>query len=308
MPHSIIFEHACVTGKISVIIPVKSDPDGLAVTLNSLRDTAPQHQPFEVLVANDGGDSKVSMVCAQYPFAQEAVLIPNRGPGGARNHAMTRASGEYIAFLDADVEVRPGWWEALREALSEHDYVGGRIDINPRMVKTLCHKYDEINAFNVKQYMTRHHGATANVAVRRSLLEAIGGFDARFRSGEDTEFGYRAHENGQRMLYADAMSVYHPPRDFQEQRKKIYRVVVGHAQLRKAFPNRFDQYAVRPHMVLSFLLPPRRLGKERALVTSVPMHRRIALYAMCYAARLYQLTCYVWMQAASPDQQRHDLS
>lgn len=302
------FDKPCQPGMISVVIPVRADAEGLDITLSSLRQTAPEGQAFEVIVANDGGDADVSALCRSYPFVTEAVLIPNRGPGGARNHALTFTQGEFIAFLDADVKVLAGWWEAVAEALRDHDYAAGRVDIDPQKIESFFHKYDQICAFNVKQYMRNHHGATANVAVRRSLLETIGGFDARFRSGEDTEFGVRAHEHGQRMVYADAMRVYHPPRSFHEQRRKIYRVVVGHAQLRCAFPQRFQKYRVTPHMLASFLLPPRRLGKDPQLLRGVGAARLAALYATCYAARLYQLSCYVWMQATSPERKRHDLS
>lgn len=308
MVHSVTFTNPCIPQMVSVVIPVRADAAGLEITLRSLQATVPDGQRFEVMVANDGGDPEITALCQSYPFVVEHSLVPNRGPGGARNFALIHAQGEFIAFLDADVEVQAGWWQALRGALDNHDYAAGRIDINPRLIRSFFHKYDQISAFNVKQYMQSHHGATANVAVRRSLLEAIGAFDARFRSGEDTEFGIRAYETGQRMVYADAMRVFHPPRSFGEQRKKIYRVVVGHAQLREAFPARFCKYAVNPRMVASFLLPPRKLAKEPDLLEGVGMAQLIGLYLTRYAARLYQLWCYVWMRLSSPAQKKHDLS
>jgi glycosyltransferase involved in cell wall biosynthesis len=308
MSNLVIFKQPVVTGMVSIIIPVRADAEGLSITLNSIKHTVPAGQPYEVVVANDGGDPAISALCADESHIAECILIPNRGPGGARNEALTYAQGEYIAFLDADVQVQPGWWKALLSALQQHDYAAGRVDINPDLIRNFFHKYDQISAFNVKQYMQNHHGATANVAVRRSLLETIGAFDARFRSGEDTEFGIRAYETGQRMVYADAMLVYHPPRGFSEQRRKIYRVVVGHAQLRETFPQRFHKYAITPRMVAAFLLPPRKLAKEPELMKDVGTLQRIGLYLTRYAARLYQLCCYVAMQFSSPAQKKHDLS
>lgn len=308
MPNSVAFHNPPIPNLISIVIPVRADAAGLDITLRSLQDTAPAGQEFEVIVANDGGDPAISALCRQYPFVTEQVLIPNRGPGGARNHALIHAQGEFIAFLDADVQVQNGWWQALRAALDNHDYAAGRVDINPSLITSFSHKYDQISAFNVRQYMQNHHGATANVAVRRTLLEKIGAFDARFRSGEDTEFGIRAYETGQRMVYAEAMRVYHPPRGFAEQRRKIYRVAIGHAQLRETFPARFGKYTLRPRMVASFLLPPRKLAKEPELLEGVGIMQVIGLYLTRYAARLYQLACYVWLQLSSPAQKKHDLS
>lgn len=308
MSNPVMFHNASIPQLISIVIPVRADAAGLDITLRSLCNTVPTGQSYEVLVANDGGDADISALCRSYSFVTEHVLVPNRGPGGARNFAIAHAQGEFIAFLDADVEVQQGWWQALRTALDKHDYAAGRVDINPALIGSFFHKYDQISAFNVKQYMQNHHGATANVAVRRTLLEAIGAFDARFRSGEDTEFGIRAYESGQRMVYADAMRVYHPPRNFAEQRKKIYRVVVGHAQLLETFPTRFRKYAVRPRMIASFLLPPRKLAKEPDLLEGVGIMQLATLYLTRYAARLYQLSCYVWLRFSSPAQKKHDLS
>lgn len=308
MENRITFSHPAEPGVISVIIPIRGDAAGLQITLESLRNTVPLRQRYEVIVANDGGDAAISELCRVYPFVREEVLVPNRGPGGARNHALHRAKGELIAFLDADVEVCDGWWQALPVALAEHDYAAGRVDINPRLIDGFFHLYDHISAFNIKQYMQSHHGVTANMAVRRSLIEEIGAFDARFRSGEDTEFGIRAHEAGARMVYADRMRVCHPPRSFTEQRKKLYRVVVGHAQLRETFPGRFEKYAVRPRMILSFLLPPRKLAKEPGQLQGTGTLKLAGLYLTRYAARLYQLACYIWMQVSSPAQKKHDLS
>ncbi|MCH2546363.1 MAG: glycosyltransferase family 2 protein [Alphaproteobacteria bacterium] len=308
MVEPVKFKHPCIEAMVSVIIPVRADVEGLAITLQSLVKTAPHTQRYEIIVANDGADEDITTYCEKYPQVIEKSLIPNQGPGGARNYAMEFAQGEFVAFLDADVVVREGWWQAMRNALSTHDYAAGRVDIDPSLITSFFHKYDQINAFNVKEYMRNHHGATANVSVRRSLLKEIGGFDARFRSGEDTEFGIRAHEQGQRMVYADDMRIFHPPRSFQEQRKKIYRVVVGHAQLREAYPTRFDKYKVTPRMVVSFVVPPRRLGKDPKMLESLSPSTRAGLYLTCYAARLYQISCYVWTSLLSAKRMKHDLS
>src|SRR5688572_18028130 len=99
--------------RITVIIPVRADAEGLKITLNSLFRTAPEDQAFDIIVANDGADPLISAICAKSELVKEIKLTPNRGPGGARNEAIKQATAEIIAFLDADVEVQQGWWEAL---------------------------------------------------------------------------------------------------------------------------------------------------------------------------------------------------
>lgn len=302
------FEHDAQPDMISIIIPVRADVEGLEITLHSLGATVTSGQRYEIIVANDGNDPAISAVCSRYAAVQEVTLTPNRGPAAARNRAVQKTRGCYIAFLDADVVVQPGWWQALRQALGDCDYAGGRVDINPALVSGFFHRYDAITAFDVKSYMLRHHGATANLAVRRTVLERIGGFDERFRSGEDTEFGIRAHEAGHPMVYAEAMAVLHPPRNFSQQRRKIYRVVLGHLQLASAFPVRFAKYRLSVRLAVSLLVPPRKLAKDPALLQYTPLWLKAGFYGMRYAARLYTLLCYCWLTLTSTENKKHDLS
>ncbi len=307
MTHSIAFSHAPQAGLISIVTPVRADAEGLRITLDSLKKVM-TNNGFEMIVVNDGGDAEAARACAEYPFVREMALIPNQGPAAARNLGLSEARGEIIAFLDADVEVRPGWAEAMRKALEHHDYAAGRIDIHPEMIRGFFHRYDEMTAFNVREYMTRHHGVTANLAVRREVLEKAGGFDARFRSGEDTEFGLRVHGAGFRMAYADDMRIHHPPRSFTQQRKKLFRVVMGHLQLAEAFPERFGHYRLNPKLALKLLLPPKRVAKEKELWNRCSLHLRAGLYLTRWASRIYILGCYLFLMLTPKKTHAHDLS
>lgn len=84
---------------ISVIIPVYNGERFLAEAIRSvLEQTLP---PDEIIVVDDGSTDGSATVAAQH----EGVCVLqqlNRGPGAALNLAIEHASGQLLAFLDAD--------------------------------------------------------------------------------------------------------------------------------------------------------------------------------------------------------------
>ncbi len=300
------FDEPARPGLVSIIIPVGADPEGLRITLRSIEENFPAGA-FEVLVANDGADSATSAACREFPFVRELPLSPNRGPAAARNLAAQRSRGEVLAFLDADLSVWPQWWQAMQEALTQSDLACGDVQVDPDQIDTFAHYFDSLVAFDVPRYVARHHAVSGNLAIRRSALERVGGFDTRFRSGEDNEFGKRAHINGIDIRYAPQMGVYHPPRDTRAQYRKIYRVVVGRLQLASSLPDRFSGYRLTPRLVLSLLIPPRHFLRSSVSWSDIPASRRARVYLARYARNLYTLGALVWVTVRGPEGRRHDM-
>jgi glycosyltransferase involved in cell wall biosynthesis len=85
---------------VSVIIPAFNAERFLAEAIDSaLSQTLP---PEEIIVVNDGSGDGTAGVAARYGSRINYLAQPNQGIGAARNAAIARASGAYLAFLDAD--------------------------------------------------------------------------------------------------------------------------------------------------------------------------------------------------------------
>jgi glycosyltransferase involved in cell wall biosynthesis len=119
------------TPEISIVIPVYNTQDYLRECLDSV--VAQTFADFEVICVNDGSTDGSLDILREYADRDKrfAVLTQkNKGAGAARNYGMSKASGNYIIFLDSD-----DWFEnALLEKL--HD----RIE-ETRADFTVCEAY-----------------------------------------------------------------------------------------------------------------------------------------------------------------------
>ncbi len=99
---------------ISVIVPVWNVADCVAACIASLR--AQDFANFEAIVVDDGStdDSRAIARAAIGNDPRFTLLTqPNRGLSGARNTGLAQAQGNWIAFLDSDDRVAPGWLARL---------------------------------------------------------------------------------------------------------------------------------------------------------------------------------------------------
>ncbi|MFL5304560.1 MAG: glycosyltransferase family 2 protein [Polyangia bacterium] len=192
--------------KISVVIPTYKRDASLAVCLEALRGQVDE-RIAEVVVTDDAGPSSptAAMVAQRFPFARW-VAGPHRGPAANRNHGATLTTGEFVLFLDDDVEPGPtlinGYARAIDPQFSVYE---GR---------TTC-RAGLRSPFDVSP--VNETGGwlwSCNLMVRRSLLLEAGGFDEQFPQAhmEDVAFRDRLKATGARMRFVPEATVDHPPR------------------------------------------------------------------------------------------------
>src|SRR5882757_10706658 len=88
--------------KVSVIIPSYKTATLIARCLDTVM--AQTFQDFEAIVVNDGSPDTPELEKVLQPYMERIVYIvqPNKRAAGARNTAIQRARGEFLAFLDSD--------------------------------------------------------------------------------------------------------------------------------------------------------------------------------------------------------------
>ena len=199
--------------RISIIIPVYNDTRGLSEGLTSL-----QSKPFpgsEIIVVDDGSTDDPSSVANK--MAARFLRMPkNSGPAAARNYGARQAQGEILFFVDADVVVQPEMVNQIVHFFEEHSDVAavfGSYDTFPRaggiisQYRNLLHHF--VHQTGNPEASTFWAGCGA---IRRSVFEAIGGFDEkRFprSSIEDIEMGYRLRQAGHRIFLDKTLQATH---------------------------------------------------------------------------------------------------
>ena len=219
--------------QVSVILATRNRQALLAETLRALVRQDFARQRFELVVADNGStDATRSVVertadLAERPWLRYVYVAPP-GKSNAVNEALAIARGSIIAFTDDDVRPEPGWLNALVDAMSrpEVEFVAGRILpiwekappswISPALYGVLAVPDNGNRAIVIDGTGSRVMPIGANMAVRRGVIERIGGFrldlgklEGSLRTGEDHEFFLRMLRAGCRGLYEPKATVHH---------------------------------------------------------------------------------------------------
>lgn len=119
--------------KLSIIVPVYNLENYIATTLESLLSIRFSSN-YEIVVINDGSTDDSESIIRGYQSKYDQIVlytIENQGVSNARNVAISKASGEYITFVDGDDTVEPDFFEKAVQELDGggYDFVQGNYRI-----------------------------------------------------------------------------------------------------------------------------------------------------------------------------------
>jgi glycosyltransferase involved in cell wall biosynthesis len=217
---------------ISVIVASRDRAPLLERTLDALCRQVSPGCPYEILVVDNGSlDGTSAVVAAAARRASVPVVYLSEAKPGkshALNTAVAHARGDLLAFTDDDVLPSPGWLAAYTQAFSETgaDYAAGRIlplweATPPRWLTPALHGVLAIpDGGTTRLTLEGIHDQVmpigANMAVRRHVLDRVGGWNPQLgklkntlRTGEDHEFALRLVAAGFAGVYEPAASVLH---------------------------------------------------------------------------------------------------
>lgn len=209
-------EGAGASVSVSVLIPVHGDRGLIDLTLDALDRQETQHR-FEVLVIDNGDNGDLIRRLGRRDRAPRVLTESQPGSYAARNTGVAAATGDVLAFTDADCLPRPDWLEQGVSALEDagpSTFVGGAITLVPARPGrlNLAEVWQIGHDLRQDWYVRDGWAATANLFVRASDLHRVGPFNASLRSGGDKEWGTRATGAGVRGVFSDAAAIEHPTR------------------------------------------------------------------------------------------------
>ena len=167
---------------VTCIIPVYNGERFVADAIRCvLEQTAP---PTEVIVVDDGSTDSTASVVRSFGASIQYLRQVNQGPAEARNAGIRVATGEMIAFLDADDLWHPDKQERQLARMLENP----ALDVIFSGVQNVA--FDEHSNFDPDSWPTPTFSPCTMLA-RRSVFDRIGLFDTELRRGEDTDWYLR---------------------------------------------------------------------------------------------------------------------
>jgi O-antigen biosynthesis protein len=197
--------------RVSVVVAVYNGAETLDQCIQSLRVLEyPGPEPELIVVDNGSRDGTLALLDRH----RDRVTVAHerrRGAAAARNTGVRQASGEVVAFTDADCVVDSAWLRHLVQPLRDPrvGIAGGTIlSAEPRTTVTLFGEriHDHHKAIQVYR---PHYAITMSWASRREVLQRLGGFDESFLRAQDVDLAYRIQQTGLTLSFVPEAIVYH---------------------------------------------------------------------------------------------------
>jgi GT2 family glycosyltransferase len=189
-----------VAGRVSVVVPCYNGARYLRDAIDGV--LAQTHPDVELVVADDGSTDESVAIASSYGARVRVVSQPNAGPATARNLALGHATGEFVALLDADDRFHPTKL-ARQVACLRARVETGAVYCGWRLVDGDGRPFPEEGWPTVEGDLLRtlvlgNLFHPVSVVVRRHLVDAVGGFDARCPVNEDWDLFLRLSLTGAR--------------------------------------------------------------------------------------------------------------
>jgi GT2 family glycosyltransferase/sugar lactone lactonase YvrE len=197
--------------RVSVVVCAYNAADTVEDCLASLdRLTYPD---YEVILVNDGSRDATPEIGRRHPRVR-VIDVPNGGLSAARNVGLAEASGEIVAYTDADTRVDQDWLTFLVQPFLNSDVVasGGPNVVppdDPPIAQCIARAPGGPTHVLLDDRIAEHVPG-CNMAFRRDALLAIGGFNPIYlRAGDDVDVCWRLQARGWRIGFASAALVWH---------------------------------------------------------------------------------------------------
>lgn len=205
-------------GLVSVVIPAYNAADTIARAIASARSQ--DYRPIEIIVVDDASEDE-TCATVEALAGNDLTLIRqpvNGGVAAARNVALSQATGEFVAFLDADDEWLPekiGRQVAVmrdnpRCTVTGHD---GTCFVPPDKViryHTMSSPHSGPDAW--RTLLKRNFLPTPTVLARRTDIMDVGGFDRSLVVGEDLDLWIKLALRGEVVVLSEQLvNIYSRP-------------------------------------------------------------------------------------------------
>jgi len=218
------FPHKVIP-KVSVVVACYNGARTLRPCLDSL--VALNYPNYEVLVVDDGSTDASPQIASLYPSVRY-FYQSHHGLSVARNTGISCATGEIVAFTDADCRADEDWLYYLVGELLENQFAGvggpNYLPAEDSPVAAAVMVSPGGPAHVMLSDRVAEHIPGCNMAFYKWALEEAGGFDPQFeQAGDDVDLCWRLQQLGCQLGFSPSAFVWHYRRstvaDYLEQQR-----------------------------------------------------------------------------------------
>jgi glycosyltransferase involved in cell wall biosynthesis len=204
---------------VTAVVPTRNRPQHAIPCALSILQNA---DAIEVIFVDQSDDRKTEEALATIDDGRLIYVRSElRGVTNGRNVGIERSKGDIVAFTDDDCRAAPDWVRATAKIFAEDPAVAvvcGRVHVPPEIESQgfACGFEPQERDWQHRYPPTdRDWGITANMSLRRSMLDQIGLFDpflgagAPLRSGGEPDFLFRGLKQGSKVVNAKEVLVEH---------------------------------------------------------------------------------------------------
>jgi cellulose synthase/poly-beta-1,6-N-acetylglucosamine synthase-like glycosyltransferase len=192
-----------VLPKVTVIVPACNEEKTLSKTVDSLLNLDYPKKKLEIIIVDDGSRDKTLKLARTYEKQGVRVFTkPNGGKGDALNYGLKRATGEFVACLDADSIVEPDALKKMLGYFKRNSVMAVTPSLKCTVPKTVWQRIQVIE-FLLGVYLRKVFAYLGSIHVtpgpftvfRKRFFDTYGGYDTSTCT-EDIEISLRIQAKG----------------------------------------------------------------------------------------------------------------
>jgi glycosyltransferase involved in cell wall biosynthesis len=193
---------------VDIIIPCLNESLHLGRTFQAIADhLAPfSGTAYNVLLVDNGSTDGSQELARQWGVKVHEKEGCNVSE--LRNFGAGQLTGDYLAFLDADIEISAEWAKRMAEFVCTTP-PDALIVTGAPCERPARASWVERHWFNGKGFSEQAYVNSGNLISTRTLFRKIGGFNSALTTGEDWDFCYRAKKSGGRLQIDRRFKVFH---------------------------------------------------------------------------------------------------
>jgi GT2 family glycosyltransferase len=207
--------------RVSVVVPTRNRPDQIGPCVQGILANAQTSMEVIVVDQSDGDATESALAGLIGDPRLKYLPTATRGAANARNVGIAASRGELIAFTDDDCRVPADWIARMVEVFAQDPEAGvvfGRVDVPAGALEDgFLAAFAPVRRAYQGEFPRGKEpwGISANMAVRRKVLEDVGTFDpllgpgSKFKAGEDVDFAIRVIARNWRVVTAEEVPLLH---------------------------------------------------------------------------------------------------